>query len=54
MTIASRLVGWMFKLPPAETRDVAVERNLEIPMPDGAVLRADRYFPRGRDNPRPS
>ncbi|HEX9058423.1 MAG TPA: CocE/NonD family hydrolase [Ktedonobacterales bacterium] len=42
----ARLAG----LPPAQTYDVAVERDLRIPMPDGVVLLADRYFPRRGDN----
>jgi putative CocE/NonD family hydrolase len=51
MTISSRLVEWLFKLPPAETRDVVVEPDLRVPMPDGAVLLADRYSPRGAEKP---
>lgn len=35
------------QLPPAHTRDVVIERNLAVPMPDGVVLQADRYAPRG-------
>jgi putative CocE/NonD family hydrolase len=33
-------------LPRPETRDVVVERDLEVPMDDGVVLLADRYAPR--------
>jgi putative CocE/NonD family hydrolase len=51
MTLASRFMGQALKLPPPTTRDVDVERDLRVPMPDGAVLLADRYFPRGRDRP---
>jgi uncharacterized protein len=47
MTIASRFVERAMKLPGASTRDLRVERDLRIPMPDGAVLLADRYLPRG-------
>ncbi len=47
MTLLSRLIGKLAKLPPAETRDVIVERDLKVPMPDGVVLLADRYVPRG-------
>jgi putative CocE/NonD family hydrolase len=36
----------MYKLPPAETYDIAVDKNLEVPMPDGVVLHADHYYPR--------
>ena len=46
MTALSRLVGRLAKLPPAETHDVIVERDLKVPMPDGVVLLADRYVPR--------
>ena len=47
MTIMSRLFARMYNLPPAETHDIAIEKKLEAPMPDGVVLRADRYY--GRD-----
>lgn len=47
MTIATRLLGRLAKLPPAITHAVTVERDLPVPMPDGAVLLADRYAPRG-------
>lgn len=47
MTILSRLMGWALALPPAETRDVVLDRDLRVPMPDGAVLLADHYHPRG-------
>ena len=46
MTILSRLLGWMLKLPPAVTRDVVVNRDIPVPMPDGAILLADHYQPR--------
>ncbi|WP_198153282.1 CocE/NonD family hydrolase [Thermotalea metallivorans] len=36
----------MLKLPPAETYDIAVERDLKIPMSDGVILLADHYYPR--------
>src|SRR5207249_9672017 len=44
MTLMSRLAAWLAKLPPAETYEVDVEKN--IPMPDGTVLLADHYTPR--------
>ncbi len=44
MTLMSRLVARLLKLPPAETYEVDVEKNL--PMPDGVVLLADHYTPR--------
>ena len=46
MSLVSRLLGSAFKLPPAETYDVGVERNIKIPMSDGVYLLADRYYPR--------
>jgi len=49
MTALSRLIGRLAKLPPAETHDVIVERDLQVPMPDGVVLLADRYVPRKAD-----
>ncbi len=45
MTMTSRFFGRALQLPPAQTRNVRVERDLEVPMPDGAVLLADRYAP---------
>ncbi|EFH83994.1 CocE/NonD family hydrolase [Ktedonobacter racemifer] len=51
MTILSRLMSRMAHLPPAETYDVLAERDLKVPMPDGMVLLADRYAPRGVENP---
>ncbi len=46
MTLASRFLARLLQLPPADTYDVTVERDLEIPMPDGMKLLADRYAPR--------
>ncbi|MCY1082106.1 CocE/NonD family hydrolase [Archangium lansingense] len=46
MTLASRFLARLLELPPADTHDVAVERDLEVPMPDGIKLLADRYAPR--------
>jgi len=40
-----RLVSRLLRLPPA-LHDVAVERGLRVPMPDGVELVADRHFPR--------
>jgi putative CocE/NonD family hydrolase len=34
-------------LPPAQTHDIAITRDIQIPMPDGVVLLADHYVPRG-------
>lgn len=46
MSLASRIAARMLQLPPATVRDLAVERDLAVPMPDGVVLRADRYYSR--------
>ena len=55
MTFASRFLGQALKLPPVASRDIDVQRDLRIRMPDGAVLLADRYAPRARPWPlRPS
>jgi putative CocE/NonD family hydrolase len=47
MTFTSRLVGRLMKLPPAETRNVGVKRNIGVPMRDGVNLLADHYVPVG-------
>jgi putative CocE/NonD family hydrolase len=36
----------MLRLDPPMTRDLSVQRDLRIPMPDGTVQLADRWFPR--------
>ncbi|MBO0790012.1 MAG: CocE/NonD family hydrolase [Ktedonobacteraceae bacterium] len=46
MTLMSRLVARLLKLPPAETYEVDVQKNMPIPMPDGVILLADHYTPR--------
>ncbi len=51
MTLFSRLMGRIAKLPPAETFDVITEHDLNVPMPDGAILLANRYAPRGVEKP---
>lgn len=47
LTIVSQIAGRRLRLPRAESRDVLVERDLQVPMDDGVVLLADRYAPRG-------
>jgi putative CocE/NonD family hydrolase len=42
--LASRVRERLLRLSPPHTRDVQVERDLPIPMPDGVVLLADRYI----------
>ena len=44
----SRFFEQAMKLPPAQTRSVRAQRNLEIPMADGVTLLADRYAPAAR------
>ena len=46
MTLTSRFVGRVWGLPPPTNR-VSVERDLKVPMPDGAILLADHYAPVG-------
>ncbi len=46
MTLASRLVARLLDLPPARTRDLVIDRDLQVRTPDGVVLLADRYSPR--------
>lgn len=48
--VFSRVLERALGLPPAETRDVVVTRNLPVPMRDGVVLLADRYAPKGGDD----
>jgi putative CocE/NonD family hydrolase len=47
MTLASRLVARLLDLPPAKTHDLVIDRDLQVRTPDGVVLLADRYAPRG-------
>jgi putative CocE/NonD family hydrolase len=44
--IGSHLAQRLQKLGPPLTRDIVVDRDLPVPMPDGVVLLADRYAPR--------
>jgi uncharacterized protein len=46
LTLTSEIFGRRLRLPRPETRDLLVERDLEVPMDDGMVLLADRYAPR--------
>jgi putative CocE/NonD family hydrolase len=47
MTLASRLVARVLGLPKALTHDLVIDRDLQVKTPDGVVLLADRYAPRG-------
>jgi len=51
MTVLSRFLSRTMQLPPAQTTEVEVERDLRVPMHDGATLLADRYAPPGEDCP---
>lgn len=51
MSLMSRLLARLSHLEPALTHRVDIERGLRAPMPDGAVLLADRLVPRGVDTP---
>lgn len=46
MTLMSRLMARLGSLPPAQTYDVVVDRDLSMRMPDGVCLMASRYSPR--------
>jgi putative CocE/NonD family hydrolase len=46
LNLGSRLTQRLLTLPPPLTRDLVVERDLQVPMRDGAVLLADRWVPR--------
>jgi len=49
MTLASRIVERAWRLPPARTRAIWVERNVRVPMQDGVTLLADRYVARDQE-----
>ena len=46
MDISSHVIQRTLGLPPPATRDLVIERDLPVPMADGAVLLADRWAPR--------
>jgi uncharacterized protein len=48
MSLATRVAATIARLPPARTRDVAVQRDLAVASPDGTLLLTDRYWPRGQ------
>jgi hypothetical protein len=54
MTVFSRLAARLVKLPPPQTTNVSVERDLAAKMPDGAVLLADRWYPTDASDGRPT
>ena len=54
MTVFSRLAARLVKLPPPETTNISVERDLAAKMPDGTVLLADRWYPTDLSDGRPT
>jgi putative CocE/NonD family hydrolase len=55
MSLASEVISRRMRLPRAHTREVVCERDLRVPMDDGAALLADRWVARGtRDLPQPT
>jgi uncharacterized protein len=46
VNLASHLIQRLLRLPPPTTRDLVVQRDLRVPMPDGVELLADRWAPR--------
>jgi uncharacterized protein len=46
LNLSSRMAQRVLQLGPPVTRDVSVEHDLRVPMPDGVVLLADRWAPR--------
>ena len=54
MTVWSRMAASLVKLPPPDTTDISVERDLAAKMPDGTVLLADRWFPTQASGGRPT
>lgn len=50
MSILSRLVASLWKLSPARTYDIVVDKDLRVPMRDGTVLLADHHYPRQEPN----
>jgi len=54
MSLMSRFLAVAIGLQRAATHAIVVERNLEIPMDDGVILLADRWYPRNQtDKPPP-
>ena len=47
MSLVTRAAAALARIPPAETHDVAVQRDIEVATPDGTCLLTDRYWPRG-------
>jgi uncharacterized protein len=55
VNLITAILGRRWHLPPAETRAVVRQRDLRVPMDDGAILLADRWVARSaRDRPQPT
>lgn len=50
MGLVTRLAARVYRLPPAVNSKIDTDAGLPVPMPDGAVLYASRFFPKGGDN----
>lgn len=46
MNLSSHLIQRLLRLDPPVTRDLIVQQDLRVPMPDGVELLADRWAPR--------
>jgi uncharacterized protein len=46
VNVASHLIQRVLRLDPPLTRDLIVEHDRRVPMPDGVVLPAGRWAPR--------
>jgi putative CocE/NonD family hydrolase len=54
-SLLGKILGWRWRLPRPQTREVVRERDLRIEMDDGAVLLADRWVARAaREQPQPT
>jgi putative CocE/NonD family hydrolase len=54
MNLMSHILQRKLELPPPLTRDVFVQKDLRVPMPDGVELLANRWAPRGGDEGLPT
>ena len=53
MSLTSQLLNLLLKFPKPTTPNPVIKRDVKIPMPDGIVLLADLYTPRGESKNRP-
>jgi len=54
VNLSSYRVQRALALPPPRTRNLAVDRDIGVPMPDGVSLLADRWYPRDAGGPLPT